>query len=643
MNLNFKRPLIYLIILIVLISPNKTDAQDDDSVTILFTHDLHDHFYPFTIERDGKLEELGGFSRIYSAILEEREIDPDLLLVDAGDFSMGTLFQTIFESHSPALRTMGKLGYDATTLGNHEFDFRPEGLANSLNSALSSGEELPAIVASNTYFPSDEEGALDPSLKDLKTAMEGYGVRDYIVLERKDMKIGIFGLMGEDADTNAPMAEVEFENIVDVSREMVDLLKHKEKVDLIIALSHTGTNENGSKSEDENLAKKVPEIDVIISGHTHTELNKPIVIENTIIGSAGRYGENIGKISISKDKDNRWKLDDYQLLKINESYKENEEISEYIGLFKEDIQREYLDRFDMQFDQVLAYSPFSFTPSYMFGKEHREDTLGNLISDSYIYSVKKAEGSDYRNIDVAIVPAGVIRDSFPEGDITVSDVFNVSSLGIGADRISGYPLLDVYLTGRELKTVAEVDASIQPIMPVAQLYIAGLSYEFNPNRMILDKLTEIYLVDEDGSMLEIIDDKLYRVVAGLYSAQMLSAVSDKSFNLLSAIPKTEDGIPIEDYESRIIYEDGQELKEWLALAQYLESFPKKKGIAQVPSSYNELQDRKTVVDNRGIVARFANPNKFSLILYSIILALIGLISWITFKIIKRMNRRDKNK
>lgn len=642
MNSNFKRSLVYLVLFIALLAPGKVNAQNEDSITILFTHDLHDHFYPFTVERDGGFEELGGFSRIYSAILEEREIDPDLLLVDAGDFSMGTLFQTIFESHSPALRTMGKLGYDATTLGNHEFDFRPEGLANSLNSARSSGEELPVIVASNSYFPLDEEESLIPDLENLKTAMEDYGVRDYLVLERKDIKIGIFGLMGEDADTNAPMAGVEFENIVDVSREMVDLLKNKENVDLIIALSHTGTNENRSKSEDENLAKKVPEIDVIISGHAHTELNQPIVIENTVIGSAGRYGENIGKILISKNKDNRWKLDDYKLLKIDKSYEENEKISQYIDSFKRDIQKEYLDKFDMEFDQVLAHTPFSFTPSYMFGKEHKEDTLGNLISDSYIYSVKKAEGADYRDIDLAIVPAGVIRDSFTAGDITVSDVFNVSSLGIGADRISGYPLLDVYLTGREIKTVAEVDASIQPVMPVAQLYIAGLSYEFNPNRIFFDKITDVYLLDEDGDRREIVDDQLYRVVAGLYSAQMLSVVSDRSFNLLSATPKTEDGTPIEDYESRIIYSDGQELKEWLALAQYLESFPKENGIAQVPSYYNELQARKTVRDENGMVARFANPNKFSLAVYAIILALIGLISWFAFAIIKRMNRRDKN-
>lgn len=644
MKLYFKIFLLSLVLIILSFLPKPISAQKNQSeVTILFTHDMHDRFYPYKVKSNGEIKELGGFSRIYTAILKERELDEDLLLLDAGDFSMGTLFQTIFETHSPTLRTMGKLGYDATTLGNHEFDFRPEGLANSLDSAKSSNERVPEIIASNTFFPYDKDGGLTPSLSKLKSAMDDYGVKEYLVIEKGDLKIGILGLMGEDADSNAPMAEVEFKDIVDSSKRIVDTLKNKENVDLIIAISHTGTSIKGSKSEDEILAKKVPEIDVIISGHSHTKLNNPIIVDKTIIGSAGRYGENLGKIKIVKDDDG-WKLVDYSLIEINESYIANEEISLYIEDFKEDIQNEYLDRFNMTFDQVLAYSPFNFTPSQMVGKEHREDSLGNLISDSYIYSVKKAEGENYRNIDAAIVPSGVIRDSFTKGNITVSDVFNVSSLGIGADRVSGYPLIDVYLTGKELRTVAEVDASIQPLMSAAQLYTSGLNYSFNPNRMIFNKVTDVYLVDENEGRIEIVDDELYRVVAGLYSAQMLSVVGDKSFNLLSIVPKNEDGTPIEDYESRIIYEDGHEVKEWLALAQYLDSFPAEKGIAQLPVYYNQLQGRKTIDNSKNIFDRVKNPNKISIAIYSIIIVLIsGITTLIVFLLRRKKKRKSKDK
>lgn len=642
MKFSFKMLFLTLFIAILLIFPGQINAEDNNTMTILFTHDMHDHFYPFKVEKEGEIKELGGFSRMYTAILEERDLDENLLLLDAGDFSMGTLFQTIFETHSPGLRTMGKLGYDATTIGNHEFDFRPEGLANSLVSAKASNERLPEILASNTSFPYDKNQKLTPSLEMLKSAMDDYGVKEYLVLEKGDIKIGLFGLMGEDADSNAPMAEVKFENIVDTSKAIVDILKNKENVDLIIALSHTGTEGKSGKTEDEILAKEVPEIDVIISGHSHTKLNEAIVINETIIGSAGRYGENLGKINISQDSDNKWNLTSYDLIEINDSFLENEEITLYIDKFRKDIQNEYLDKFDMTFDQVVAYSPFNFISSSKVGKEHKEDTLGNLIADSYIYSVKRAEGENYKNIDVAIVPSGVIRDSFPKGDITVSDVFNVSSLGIGADRVSGYPLIDVYLTGKELKTVAEVDASIQPIMSAAQLYTSGLNYTFNPNRMIFNKVTDVYLLDENEDRVEIVDDKMYRVVAGLYSAQMLSVVGDKSFNLLSVVPKSEDGTPVEDYESRTIYEEGHELKEWLALAQYLDSFPSENEVSQVPLYYSKAQGRKIINDSKNIFDRVKNPNKISMAIYAIIVILIAIITAIIVFLLKRKNKRKKN-
>lgn len=95
---------------------------------------------------------------------------------------MGTLYQTIYETHSPSLRLMGVMGYDAVTLGNHEFDFRPGGLANSLESAIYNGEDLPEIVASNTKFP---DGDLSNDLIYLKQTFDKYGILDdYLILEK---------------------------------------------------------------------------------------------------------------------------------------------------------------------------------------------------------------------------------------------------------------------------------------------------------------------------------------------------------------------------------------------------------------------------------------------------------------------------
>ncbi|NMB07748.1 MAG: bifunctional metallophosphatase/5'-nucleotidase [Tissierellia bacterium] len=628
--------LIALIIFTLIPSVSYLEGKGN-SLTILFTHDLHDNFYPFTVEENGKIKTLGGYGRLSTAIKRERANDPNLLLVDAGDFSMGTLFQTIFSTDSPSLRLLGQMGYDVVTLGNHEFDFRAEGLADSLNGAISSGDRLPKIVASNISYPEDENGNLTPSLNKLSKAMENYGVSDYSVIKKNGVKIGIFGLMGKEADSNAPMSEVEFTHQVRAARKMVEILQEEENVDLIVCLSHSGTWEDKTKSEDEILAKKVPEIDIIISGHTHTALEEPIVIDNTIIASCGSYGRNLGVINVEKSGD-RWKLKDYRLEPITRGIPVDREIEQSIDNYKEIVQEKYLDKFNMEFDEVLAKTDFNFTPFGELGKKHDEDILGNLISDSYIYAVKKAEGENYEPVTAAIVPSGTIRNTFVKGDITVSDVFNVSSLGIGPDKVSGYPLISVYLTGKELKTAAEVDASIAPIMSVAQLYMSGVNYTFNPKRLIFNKVVDINIKNLDGSIEEIIDDELYRVVAGLYSAQMLSIVGDQSFGILSIVPKTKDGTPITDFEAEIIYEDGHEVKEWLAIAEYLKSFEQKDGIPQIPEYYSEKQGRKIVDNNKNIIARLKNPNKIALTLYGIIVLIIALIILI-IKIRKRRKRK----
>ena len=612
-----------------------------DEIRILFTHDLHDNFMAFDLFEDGVTKNVGGFARLYSAIKEERKKDPDLLLVDAGDYSMGTLFQTIFTSESPSLRMLGLMGYDATTFGNHEFDFRTEGLAKSLLSAKNSPDPLPEIVASNVDFPVDEKGVMDEEVKQLKDAMEYYGVKEYVIVEKKGIKVGIFGLMGKEADAYAPTALVEFTDQIERAKEVVKKLK-EEGAELIICLSHSGTSEKEKESEDEILAKEVPDIDVIISGHTHTVLEEPIIVGNTIIGSAGSRGMYLGTISISKGSDGRWNLKNYELIPIDDTLPADEEIGQYIDYFKGLVQEQYLNKFNMAFDEVLAYAPFNFPPHSQLGKVHGESTLGNLISDSYIYTVKAIEGEDYEPIRAAVVPKGTIRSSFVRGNITVADVFNVSSLGVGPDKVSGYPLISVYLTGKELKTAAEVDASITPIMDVAQLYISGLNYTFNPNRLIFNKVTDVYLVGEDGLREEIEDNKLYRVVAGLYSAQMLSVVGDKSFGLMSIVPKDKEGNPIENFDDHVIMVDGHEVKEWWALAYYLKSFDKVDGLPQIPDYYAQPQGRKVVDNSKNIITLLKNPNKIALMFYGLVLVLIVIIVFV-IRAIRRKRRKGKSK
>ena len=628
-------------------SPIPTFARSQDKeVQVLFTHDMHSHLDPYKINKDGSIELVGGFAKLKTTVDAKKQEKEATFLVDGGDFSMGTLYQTIYETEAPELTLMGQIGYDATTFGNHEFDYRSEGLSNMLHSAKRKAEKkpdlkLPAVVSANIDW--DKNTSKDNFL--VRSAMEDYGSTPYTIVERGGVRVGMFGVLGEDADSCAPESGLEFEDIVETSKEVVKDMK-EEDVDMIICLSHSGTFEDADNSEDEILAQEVPEIDIIVSGHTHTRLDKPIQYGNTYIVSAGCYCENLGDIDLIQKEDGRWQLDTYELTPLTAQVKENQAITTQLASYKETINQDYLSHFGYTFDQVIAQNAVDFSQMDSFAMEHKEDPLGSIIADSYIHAVQQAEGDAYEKAHVALTPSGVIRDTFQTGNITVSDAFNVSSLGIGADRIPGYPLVSVYLTGKELKTIAEIDVSVSKIMPTAQLYPSGLRWTYNPNRMFLNRVTNVEFMTNvpytNGKETEKIEDnKLYRVIAGLYSAQMLGTVQDMSMGLLKIQPKDKEGNPIQDFEKVIIHDQkGTEVKEWYALASYIDSMKENEaGISQVSSHYNDTENRKEEINSKNPIELLKNPNKFAWMLYGAIVIIILLIVFIVRWFLKR--RKNK--
>ena len=628
-----------LAIFALFIITNLTYADSGKSINILFTHDLHDHIESYDILENNKKLNVGGYERLNASIQKQKAIDKDTLVLDAGDYSMGTLFQTIYTTEIPGLRLLGSMEFDATTLGNHEFDFRTKGLTNSLNAAVDSGEKLPELLVSNIDFKNFDKVAKE-DVENLEKAFEKYDVKDYIVLNRKGYKIGIFGLMGYDSISNAPMAGVNFVDPIDTAKRVSKILKDDEKVDLVICLSHSGTEDDLKKSEDVIMAEKVKDIDIIISGHSHTTLDEPLTINNSTIVSSGSYGKYLGKLKI-KENNKKWEVENYELELLNEDVKDKQ-LEDNIKFFKDKVQKEYLDTFSLGYNQVIGHSNYDFSNVELLDEVHSEDTLTNLITDSYRYMVKEIEKENYKPITASIVPAGTVRGSIVKGNFTTSDIFNISSLGIGPDEISGYPLIDVYLTGKELKTAAEVDASIQPIMSSAQLHISGVNYKFNPSRLIFNKVTDIYILNEDGEKEKIDDEKSYRIVTGLYTAQMLSVVEDKSFGIMSIVPKDENGNEVTDFEGRIIYDGDKEVKEWYALAEYIKSFEENtEGVPEIPEKYSLTEGRKIVDNTTGLKSFFEKPNKIATIAYSIIVVLIILFVLIVRFIIKKIKKRRK--
>ncbi len=604
------------------------------TLTILFTHDTHDHFLPMPAEGGG---EYGGYTRLAALLKEQRETPTAVsggpgyqyptITLDAGDFSMGSLFQTIYATDAPELRALGAMGFDATTLGNHEFDYRQKGLADMLDAAVASKDPLPKMVQAN-YKPPAEAA-------ETWAAWNGYGITDYTVIEREGLKIAVFGVLGVDADECAPMSEMEFEPIADAAKRVVAELEEKVQPDFTICLSHSGTDKG--KGEDYELAKAVPGIDVIISGHTHSTTPEPIQVGDTLIVSCGEYTQNLGRLTIAKkvSPDHALSLLEYKLIPIDESVPVDPDMAAMAAGFKAKVDREYLADYGLTFDQALAVSPFSFTPISQFGREQGEDGLGNLIADSYIHAVREAEGEDYVPVDFAVVASGVVRASFAQGDITTSDAFNVSSLGSGGDGTPGYPLISVYVTGKELKDAFEVDASVTPIMPAAQLWGSGMTWTYNPHRIIFNKVTHSAQVLPDGSQVPLEDDKLYRVVTGLYSGQMLGAVNGKSFGILTITPKDAAGVPVTDFERQIVHSrNGSEVKEWYALASYLQS------MGTVDQRYAAPEGRKVVSPSWNPIELLKSPNWITLAVLAVLLLIVSIVVLVVRNVLRRRSRRS---
>lgn len=330
---------------IVLFLPAVSAASAESSgrqVDILFLHDTHSHLNSFLTVENGQDTVLGGFAKIKTLIDQVKDTNPDALVLDAGDFSMGTLVQTIFHTDAAELKMLGALGCDAATLGNHEFDYRSSGLAGALNAAVESGEPVPAMVLCNIDWEAMEADGLTQDQLLLKNAFENYGMEDYIVLTKGDVKIAVFGIFGEDSLACAPTCVLQFKEASEAAAAVVAEIKEKEEADMIVCLSHSGTNEEESKSEDEILARAVPEIDLIVSGHTHSTLTAPICHGNTYIVSCGSYGRNLGSLSMSQQPDGRWHMDRYELLPVTETIQPDAAAQAKIDLLMEKVDSAYL-------------------------------------------------------------------------------------------------------------------------------------------------------------------------------------------------------------------------------------------------------------------------------------------------------------
>lgn len=633
--MTFKRILAVLLVLMtcaaLCFSASAASAAKGDMITILFTHDLHSHLLPTT--NDSGNGEYGGYAKLMTLINLQKKIDPNAILVDGGDFSMGSLFQTAYPTAALELRAMGAMGYDVTTFGNHEYDYLQSGLKSMLNAAVDSGDPLPQIVCANYLPPVEGQEGYDASLWE---AYNNYGVKKYTILERGGVYYAIFGIFGYDADDCAPNSGMVFEEPATVAQATVDAAVAECEATygahpVVIALSHSGTS--GGMGEDYELAQAVNGIDVIISGHTHSTIKEPIEVNGTLIVSATDYGRRLGVLKVKFDGQSVT-LADYTLMDVTGTIKEEPAIAALVEQYKAAVEENYLSKYGYTFDQVLVNNPYTFDTAGQAKATPHESTLCNVYSDAYKWAVERATG---QKVAIAVTAAGVIRGSLPVGEVTVSDVFNAASLGVGTEG----ELVGIYLTGKDLKNAFELDASVQPLMSSAQLYISGAEYSFNQKRMIFNKVDYAMLRNGDGTLSDIDNDKLYFVVAGMYMGQMLGSVEETSMGLLSITPRDAEGNPIavNDLVNYVVKdENGNPLKEWDAIADYLCNMG-----GEMDPHYAETDGRKVVYASTKPADLLRNANIFTYAVLILGAAIISAPILIVCAIVRRRKKKQNRK
>ncbi|WGJ16306.1 bifunctional UDP-sugar hydrolase/5'-nucleotidase [Methylocapsa sp. D3K7] len=574
---------------------------------ILHTNDLHSNligmapaldYTPFTLNDDATR---GGFARLATLIAKRKAARKDLgpvLVLDAGDYSMGTAFAAATRETGCELQLLSRMGCDVTTFGNHDFDLGPDGTAQAITVAAKAGR-VPAVVASNIDFTAN-----DVTLAGLQRLAKDTVVRHYFVIERGGMRFGIFGLLGKEAQFYTGGAgAVKFADPIETAREIVKLLRETEKVDVVIALSHGGVEKGKdgrfTDGEDVRLSIAVPGIDVVIGARSHTELREAIIVNGrTPVVQTGKYGENLGELVITL-ANGKLTVESYRLYPIDDTIAGDRTIAKEIDKFKKTVSEVAFASRGYSIDQPLAVAPQDIPNT--FTDIEASTLLANLCTDAFRNATRA---------DIGFTANGMMRAGFTRGKSgvqTVYDVFAVAPLGAGVvDPTAGSTLVTGYFTGEELKDLLEFFLVDNPAHPGEYFPRAsGMRFRYDPSRPQFDVVTSIEVgnLDRGYRAIDITgkDERLYSLTCPLMLGQIVVAIPKYTKGKLALVPKNKEGQPLKskvealndprtdtpdllpptgtvDHSSvDTVTQKGaiREIKEWQAIMDHLRSLPVK--------------------------------------------------------------------
>ncbi|GGC83445.1 hypothetical protein GCM10007216_12600 [Thalassobacillus devorans] len=463
----------------------KPGKDKEYELNLMHTNDTH-----------GNLDDI---AKTATAIEGYRSENPESLLLSAGDVFSGTLYFNEFLGQAD-LEFMNYFGYDAMAFGNHEFDLGSNEEGHQTLADFVENAEFP-FVAANVDFSNDAlfEGMFYEDVITHKA--EDGNIYGGIIKRVEGEKVGIFGLTTEETVDISSPEDVTFEDYIEESEKIIDAFEEK-GVNKIIALTHLGLDDNADYDNDLTLAETVDGIDIIVGGHTHSELTEPRFVEAgeepTVIVQTGEYNNNLGTLDVTFDKQGKVVSYEGELVDIGD-LEENLEVKEMLAPYAE------------QVEAVKNESIGAEAEVYLNGERDfvrtQETNLGNLIANGMLAKAKSVNPETA----IAVTNGGGIRASIDEGDITVGEVLTTMPFGNS--------LAIMNLTGAEILEALEHSVSQAPNANGAFLHVAGMQFEYDSSQPEGERVVNVEVEQEDGSYVPLSEDENYYVATNAFTAK----------------------------------------------------------------------------------------------------------------------------
>jgi len=469
----------FLTITILVLFFNKTFSQID-TLTILHVNDTHSCLTPLGPRDESLKGTNGGIARAASVIGLNKMTEPNVLTLHAGDVFIGDIFFNVFFG-AAEFQLMNSLGFDAMTLGNHEFDLQSSTLESALQNSFAPEDGFP-ILSANFVLTED-------TLQILKSY-----IKPFTIKELGNLKIGIFGLTTPETNMLSFPAPVFLDtNIVQIAAVMVDSLIANE-CNVIICLSHLGFE------LDKTLASYIPYIDVIVGGHDHYKLEEPFTIQQeigktTYIVQADAFYSNIGKMKLLVSQGNISLLN-YELIPLDETVPEEESVSSLIA----DLTTQVEITYGTVFTQQIGFAEENFEEvANPIINGYSDTPIGNLVTDAF---------RDKTGTDIAIEPGGSTAQPIYKGPIVADDVFRTIGYGFNTVNGLGYRLVTFKMTGLDIITGLEFGLSSIEQNDEFLIQVSGLNYGFELANNPYERVTYVLV---NGNPIEL--ESVYSVTA----------------------------------------------------------------------------------------------------------------------------------